>query len=249
MQAYAADRSLKGKLRRRLARLQARRPLDAEIPGPIVSFSFDDIPESAASVGAPVLENLGVRGSFYVCAGLDGRAGPMGPHATRAQIAELAARGHEIGCHTFEHLDCGKAGREAIDASVAANSQALNGMDVRTFAYPYGEVSVTAKLALADHFQAVRALHPGLIRRGADLNQLPCVGIEGDAGEARAAAWIDRAASGRAWLILYSHDVSARPSRWGCTPEALARLVHRAKDAGAEVLPVADALARIRSAR
>lgn len=247
VEAYSPDRSLKGKLRRRWSRLVARRPLAADISRPMVSFTFDDAPESAVRAGAAVLEDEGVRGTFYVCAGLDGKIGPMGRYADTAGYAELANRGHEAACHTYSHLDCGKAAGEVIAQDVARNREALGrqGLATRTFAYPYGDVSPQAKAALGDRFTALRALHPGLVRRGADLNQLPAVGIEGPDGEARAAPWIDRAARERAWLILYTHDVQTEPSPWGCTPEALRRLVQRAKAAGCEIAPVAVALDRL----
>lgn len=248
--AYSADRSLKGKLRRRLVRLQLRRPLPAAPDGPAISFSFDDIPATAAEAGAAVLEAAGARGTFYVCVGLAGREGPMGRYASLEAVSRLARRGHEVGCHTHGHLDCGQAAGAEIAADVEANARALAGLGIRpaSFAYPYGDVSRQAKQALAGRFAALRALHPGLVRPGADLNQLPAVGVEGPDGEARAARWIDRALAERAWLILYTHDVAEQPSPWGCTPAALARLVERARAGGARVAPVAEALAGLEAA-
>ena len=87
-----------------------------------------------------------------------------------------------------------------------------------TFAYPYGDVSLAAKMALGGRYDILRALHHGLIEAGTDLNQAPAVGIEGPDGEAIARGWIDRAVARRAWLILYTHDVVERPSPFGCTP-------------------------------
>ena len=243
--AYSADRSLKGKLRRRVVRLQHRRPLARAPQGPVVSFSFDDIPASAAAAGAEVLEAAGARGAFYVCAGLYDREGPMGRFAGAAAVADLARRGHEIGCHTHGHIDCGQADGGAIAADVDRNAAALAalGVTATSFAYPYGDVSLAAKQALSGRFGSLRALHKGLVRPGSDLNQLPAVGVEGADGEALAARWIDRALAAKAWLILYTHDVAERPSPWGCTPGTLARLVARARDGGARVLTVGEALA------
>ena len=244
---YSPDRSLRGKVRRRWSRLVERRPLGARVTAPIVSFSFDDAPVTAVETGATLLEAAGARGTYYVSAALDGQDGPMGRYADRAAYARLASRGHEIGCHTYSHLDCGKADGKTIDADVARNTVALTdaGLSTRTFAYPYGDVSPQAKAALASRFGALRALHPGLVQTGADLNQLPAVSLEGDTGEARANDWIDRALSDRAWLILYTHDVAEPCSEWGCTPQALERLIARAQAGGAEVLTVEAALDRI----
>ena len=114
---------------------------------------------------------------------------------------------------------------------------------------PGGKVLVYGAGALGSCAIAIlRALHPDLVRRGSDLNQLPAVGIEGPDGEARAEAWIDRALRERAWLILYTHDVEANPSAWGCTPDALLRLVRRAKAGGAVVAPVGPALETLEQA-
>ena len=44
--------------------------------------------------------------------------------------------------------------------------------------------------------------------------------------------------TGRGWLIFYTHDVSERPSPYGCTPEKLRFVVRRAKEIGASILPV-----------
>ncbi|MFT4251820.1 MAG: polysaccharide deacetylase, partial [Caulobacter sp.] len=80
--AYEPDRSLKGKVRRRLIRLQHRRPARVKLERPMVSFSFDDAPATACEAGARVLEARGFRGTYYFAAGLTGRDGPMGRFAT-----------------------------------------------------------------------------------------------------------------------------------------------------------------------
>jgi peptidoglycan/xylan/chitin deacetylase (PgdA/CDA1 family) len=246
--APRADPSLRGKLRRREARLRRRRGLGASPSRPIVSFTFDDIPESAAQAGAGALEARGLRGTFYVSASLIGRDGPMGRYASGEDIRRLALAGHEIGCHTYTHLECGPAEADRIQRDVDINAAALMelcGHAPETFAYPFGDVSATAKAELAPRFRLLRALHPGLARRGADLNQAPSVTVAGPDGEACAAAWIDRAATRRAWLILCLHDVADDPSPWGCTPDGLSRLIARAVAWGCEVLPVAAALDRL----
>jgi peptidoglycan/xylan/chitin deacetylase (PgdA/CDA1 family) len=248
VEARRADSSLKGKLRRREARLWRRRGLGSAPERPIVSFTFDDIPQSAALAGAEALETQGLRGTFYISASLLGREGPMGRYASREDIRRLALAGHEIGCHTFTHLECGPADPDRIRRDVEINAAALMelcGKAPETFAYPFGDVSREAKAELGSRFRLLRALHPGLTRRGADLNQAPSVSVAGPNGEAQAAAWIDRTVKGRAWLILCLHDVSDRPSPWGCTPNALVRLIGHAAARGCEVLPVAAALDRM----
>jgi peptidoglycan/xylan/chitin deacetylase (PgdA/CDA1 family) len=246
--AYEPDRSLKGKLRRRLIRLAHRRPAKVRLERPMVSFSFDDAPVTACETGARVLEQRGLRGTYYFAAGLAGRDGPMGRFATGEDAARLHAAGHEIACHTFSHLDCGQASRQVALDDVDLNARHLadwgTGAPV-SFAYPYGDVAAPAKTALAGRFKTLRALHHGLIADGADLNQAPAVGVEGEDGEAVALDWLDKAHRRKAWLILYTHDVAPAPSPWGCTTAALERLVDGAVLAGFDVVTVAEGARRI----
>ena len=246
--AYEPDVTLKGKLRRRLIRLAHRRPARVKLERPMVSFSFDDAPATACEAGARVLEQRGLRGTYYFAAGLTGRDGPMGRFATGEDAARLHAAGHEIACHTFSHLDCGQSSAAETLADVDRNGASLAAWGVGepvSFAYPYGDVASPAKTALAGRFKTLRALHHGLIANGADLNQAPAVGIEGEDGEAVALDWLDKAHKRNAWLILYTHDVAAEPSQWGCTTGALERLVDGALVAGFDVVTVAEGARRI----
>lgn len=245
MQPYAADPSLKGKLRRRYARLTHRRPARLTLDRPVVSFTFDDVPESAVHEGAPVLEAEGVRGTWYLCAGLFGNDGHMGRFADAGDARRLASAGHEIACHTRDHIDCHRADDDRLLADVQANVAALRelGGSAAHFAFPYGEVGPRAKRLLGPRYGSLRGVHAGLVHDGGDRNQLPAVGIEGEDGEARARGWIDRAVAGKAWLILFTHDVRANPSPWGCTPGALARLVQYAKGQGCDIRTVGEVLA------
>lgn len=247
-EAYQPDRTLRGKIRRRVVRLAHRRPLLADPPGPMVSFCFDDAPLSAAREGAAVLERNGARGVYYVAAGLSGTQAPMGVCARAADYHGLAERGHEIGCHTYSHLDCGQATGEAAEADCARNAATLLAWSLPapvSFAYPYGDVNAAAKAALAPRFGLLRALHPGLVVRGSDLNQAPAVAVEGRTGEADGLRWIEAASQRRGWLILFTHDVDDHPSPWGCTPKTLERLVRRSQELGLAIVTVAEGLERL----
>lgn len=244
IQPYTPDVSLAGKLRRRFARLIHRRPARLDLARPTVSFTFDDIPASAAHAGAGVLETHDARGTFYVCAGLFGQTGHMGRFADAAEVAVLIRQGHEVAGHTLNHVDCHRIPPADLSADLDANDAALRGLGAAPlhFAYPYGEVSPRAKKQLGARYASLRGVHKGLIHDGGDRNQLPGVGIEGPDGEAVARAWIDRAAAEQAWLILYTHDVRETPSPWGCTPDALERLIGHARKAGCDIRTVGEVL-------
>ena len=246
---YSADRSLYGKLRRRVARLVTTRPAQLDLMRPMLTLSFDDAPVSAAEAGAAILERHGARGTYFISTGLGGRESHLGRYTSLEDVARLAAAGHEIACHTFSHLDCGKARASDISAELDANRGALNaiGVEATTFAYPYGDVSPWAKALINDRFLAGRALHHGLITTGTDLNQARGVGIEGQAGYRVARAWMDRAAAVNAWLVLYTHDVCDAPSDWGCTPLVLERLITRALETGFDIVTFDEGARRAQS--
>ena len=243
--------TLAGKLRREMSRLSHRRPAASAPPRPMVSFTFDDVPLSAATAGAAVLEARGVRGVFYVCAGLAGGPGPMGEMAPHDRIRALAERGHEVACHTFSHPDLGVLDARSLDAELSRNLRALKGWGLpapTTFAYPYGEVSPAAKQRVAGRFALARSVRKGVLRRGSDLAQAPAVGLVGPQADGAARRWLDRARRANAWIIFYTHDVRADASDWGTTPEALARSVDAALAAGFEVVTVAEGARRLGAA-
>ncbi|MGA9659127.1 MAG: polysaccharide deacetylase family protein [Asticcacaulis sp.] len=244
---YSADRSLYGKLRRRLARLVHKRPASLSLTRPLLTISFDDAPVSSAQIGAAILEKHNACGTWFISSGLMGGQSHLGAYTQADDIRRLAANGHEIACHTHDHLDCGKASKAAITANLDQNQKAFagNGFPVATtFAYPYGDVSPQAKSVLKSRFLASRGLHHGLITTGTDLNQTPAVGIEGADGEAVAMRWLERAKQQQAWLVLYTHDVRESPSGWGCTPEVLDRLITQALDMGFEIVTYAEGARR-----
>ena len=245
---YSPDRSLKGKLRRRIVRFQQRKPAQVQLKRPMVSFSFDDVPISGLETGGAILEARGARGTYFVCAGLADKDSRMGRYAGRAALLAAQATGHEIGCHTYDHLDCGAADATAIAADMDRNEEALaqwGAGRATTFAYPYGDVSLGAKRVAAPRFALARALHHGLVETGADLNQAPAVGIEGPNGADVGLHWLQQAKARRAWVILYSHDVRETPSPVGCTPTALAQVVDAAVAGGFDIVTVAEGARRI----
>lgn len=246
--AYGADRSIFGKARRRLTRFMARRPALRSPGRPMLSIAFDDAPSTATQEGARILDAYGVKGTFYAAAGLCGRTEPMGVCAEVEDYQRLHEAGHEIGCHTYSHLDCGQASGATALKDVAQNASSFEHWGLpkpRSFAYPYGDVAPWTKSALAPSFTSLRALHPGLIQAGSDLNQAPAVGIEGDQGETKARHWLNLARSQQAWLILYTHDVQQDPSPWGCTPSALDSLVREAIETGFDLVTVGDGADRL----
>ena len=239
-----------GKLRRLAARQLARQPLQIVLNRALISFTFDDFPRSAAWTGADILERFGWRATYFAAAGYAGSQNHLGALFKPGDLLRLRTAGHEIGCHTYGHLDSGCAPVEAVMADCARNRRALAAMghesDLGVFAFPYGEASPATKKALSQRYRALRGVQPGINRGHADRALLKAVPLDGGtAGLARALDAVRDAAANPGWLIFYGHDVSERPSQWGCAPDFLDEVCQLAADLSCRVMTMGDALTRI----
>lgn len=228
--------------RRRVVRMRNRRP--------IASFTFDDCPHSAATVGAGILEAHGARGTFYVCGDLVDGHWENVPQLSRQDLRRLVETGHEIGCHTYRHCRTTELSSGAIEREIADNRAFLRtiagDLKMTTFAYPFGSVGLVAKRVCDGQFAACRSIEPGVDRGSVDLshvksNLVPSTAV--DAGWLK--PLIDEAVAGNGWITLFTHDVSNNPTGYGCRPEALVSAIEALLAADIAILPVRDAVARI----
>jgi Polysaccharide deacetylase len=88
------------------------RPAPVTWPGGVISFTFDDFPESALAAGGDILEGYGARGTYY--------ASLKSPRSDRLRpgfhedIRAAHRAGHEIACHTYTHPDLHRMTRRMI---------------------------------------------------------------------------------------------------------------------------------------
>ena len=171
-----AFRRLWNKWRRFTIDRYARRDFTLASDVPYVSFTFDDFPHTALAEGGSILANHGVRGTYFVSMQLLGGPSVSGPIASRDDLQSLLHDGHELGCHTFEHLDGTRSTADAFERSIEANRAALArgapGGDLPVFAYPLDGPVLSIKRAVGRHFVGCRgggqSFNSGVI----DLNLL-----------------------------------------------------------------------------
>lgn len=241
--------AFKARLSNRLARHLHVAPLPLSGNNPMVSFTFDDVPDTAAAVGAPMLEDYGGRGTFYVAGGLVGRAADHWNGIGADAIVKLHQQGHEIACHTFSHRRAVELDATAMAAEIEQNRRYFRALDssirLENFAYPYGLASVARKAQLRGAFRSARGILPGVNRDVIDLQFLratPLISVDiDDDGVERA---FDEAIATGGWLIFYGHDVEANPSRFGCTPQLLRHALSAATRRNVPIVTVAEALRR-----
>ena len=116
---------------------------------PMVSFTFDDLPKSAVTTGAGMLEAHGARGTFYVSGSLVGVDTPDWAAGDANDVVALHRRGHEIGCHTFSHQRACDLDEASLSHEIARNRDYFRALDpsirVDNFAYPFGYGSFARK--------------------------------------------------------------------------------------------------------
>jgi peptidoglycan/xylan/chitin deacetylase (PgdA/CDA1 family) len=233
----------------RLARHFRAAPHRLPPDNPMVSFTFDDIAQSAASLGAPMLEEHGGRGTFYISGGLVGQWSGHWQGVDTDGILRLHRSGHEIACHTFSHKRAVELDAAAMDAEIATNRRYLHALDpsikIENFAYPYGLGSVSRKTQLGSVFRSSRGILPGVNRGTIDLQFLRATPLDrrhaDRQGIERA---FDEAVATGGWLIFYSHDVAGTPSPYGCTPRMLRHALEAAARRKIPIVSVAEALRR-----
>jgi peptidoglycan/xylan/chitin deacetylase (PgdA/CDA1 family) len=239
--------TVSGKASRLLARhlpLKAIRKVD---PQPLVSFTFDDAAASACRDGAAILEEHGMRGTYYICAGGLGAASPNGPLASADDVVALVARGHEIGCHTYSHCAVSTLSWRELAAELDRNRDALAGIGAgvapRNFAFPYGDMSFAAKRHLESRFDSCRSICLGMNAGTIDPGALKAWPLENASiHRARIVRLIEETVRRRGWLIFMSHDVEKSPNRFGVTPDLFGFAVAAAKSGGCRTVTIAEGL-------
>lgn len=235
---------------RYLARIVPTKPVRAKNSQPIVSFTFDDVPDSARTNGARILDRYGVRGTFYIAPGICGTEDEHWTVIDKRDVAALARAGHEIGCHTYSHvkvqtLTQSELARETQHCFNALRDICGNAVS-KNFAYPFGNVSFPRKLDLDRTFNSCRSIYAGLNSGLIDLAMLRSVELyDRTSTEQSINAILDHAIATNAWVIFYTHDVVPSPSWIGCSPSHLEMAVKAAKARGISCLSVDEALPAI----
>lgn len=236
-----------GWYQRNAARSFFTRPFAIDSQKPIISFTFDDFPRSALYTGGAILERFGLKGTYYASFGLMGKMAPTGRIFEPADLLALVERGHEIGCHTFDHCHSWNTDPKVFENSILQNKATLEQLIprgfFRTFSYPISPPRPYIKQIAAEHFVCARGGGQTFNVGSTDLNYLRAYFLE-KARDNRDAIThlIEENRAARGWLILATHDVDTTPTSFGCTPEVFEEIVQCAVNSGARILPVVEAL-------
>lgn len=236
---YQPSRGLAAKVRRRVVRRMHGRTVPLRLARPTVSFTFDDVPLSVARNALPVLEARSWPATLYVATGLLGGRTHFGRMMDADDVEAAARAGHEIAAHSHAHTDYAQGDWRGEERQSDAAWAALGHSRPTAFAWPYGEASAAAKGALKARYSSLRGIGGGLHIGRVDLHQLGAMALFSDRVE-RVVRAVESLGDRPGWLILFTHDVEATPTPWGCTPGEFCRVVEAVEAMGADVRTVSD---------
>ncbi|MBX3511564.1 MAG: polysaccharide deacetylase family protein [Hyphomonadaceae bacterium] len=238
-------------LNERFTRRWAPDAIPSRLSAPVVSFSFDDFPRSALTVGGALLKAQGALGTYFAAGRFAGVCEGGIDYFTDDDVRQATEDGHEIGCHTFGHVRLPHAATAEIEATLAENAAYVRRIapetELTSFAYPFGHVSPTRKAMMGRRFPVCRGIWPGVNAGRIDMAQLRAVPLEQNSfGKLDIDAFIEEAVRRNGWLVFFSHDISEAPSPYGYKPSELERVIRAVASRGVEILPIKAAAARVR---
>jgi len=218
----------------------------------IISFSFDDVPRSALTKGVPLLDEYGLKATFYVSIGLSKMQSNTKEtgYLNADDIVSLHNKGHHIACHTYSHymLDKGNTNELVIDAerNVAKLHTILGSVPIKHFSYPFGQVNFREKKLLAKTYKTMRSSRPGINKSLSDMYLLRATCIYNPQFDKQFLSnIIQKTEQTGGWLIFYTHGVEENPDEYSCTPDQFNWVLQACVKSSADILPVDQAYNKI----
>ena len=235
------------RIKRRIARHLPTKPLPMRNSAPLVSFTFDDVPDSAYLNGASVLDEYRLHGTFYIASGTCGTKDTHWRVIERDQVRDLHRRGHEIGCHTFSHRAVDELDAHELNDECRRNFESLRDLcpeiQLSSFCYPFGCVSLPRKLQLQKRFDTCRGIFEGINSGVADLSLLKVIELyDRTLSRDKLSHVLHQARRTAGWIIFYAHDVSEQPTHMGCSPGLLRTTIEEIRKQDILCCTVAESL-------
>jgi len=212
----------------------------------VISFTFDDVPESAFNNAQAILDKNQLQATFYIVLSfLDSNL------YNRQQLSSCISNGHELGCHTYGHIHFYQVSNTSIIKSeIRKNQTELNKIGIEesfvNFSYPFGEQTIKAKKIVANHFETCRGTNYGINKGKIDMDNLKAVKLYEKLHSLDTIfSILEEFNKSGGWLIFYTHDVQTDFSQYGCSPEYFEKIILRCKDLNIDIQTVRDAAKKL----
>ena len=216
----------------------AKRPLK----NGLISLSFDDGWRSVYDNAFPVLKRAGLAGTFYIVTGyLDSEQLPL--YLNFDHVRELYDAQHEIGCHTVSHRHLPQEPDALVESEIRCSRHWLlkRGIDVKTFAYPFGEFDERIVTAVKGAgFIAARSIIDGFNNYSTNPLLLETKAVQVHTTVSDVRDWIQYAEKQRVWLILTFHQIDEEGRSWSTKPQTFVEIVKEVQESGLATVTVAE---------
>ena len=218
----------------------------------MVSFTFDDVFDSAFTNGGGVLKKYDANGTFYLSMSFMNGLGSTKEIFTEEVLREALNDGHEMAGHSFGHLSAFYVTKEQLLTDELKNKEEFNrlnlGVKLENFAYPYGDQVPMVKEEMGKAYHSSRGITEGVNRGLTDLNNLKAIRLfEEDYSLEYIYKILDDFNKKGGWLIFYTHEIEENHSRWGCSPQYFEKVVERVVELGIPIETIKESIRKVAS--
>jgi|GEM_PF-742364 len=215
-----------------------------------VTLTFDDGWMSHYTNVRPILNNAGLKASFFVMStemlNSAGDTSNLSSYTNTQQTRQLQTDGHEVSAHTRTHaslISLTPAQRQSEIQGSRQDLLAAGFAPVDTFVYPYGDYNSTV---IADvqsaGFIGARTVEQGYNTRSTPKYQLKTQNVLNTTSSAQIKSWIDTAVANKTWLTLTIHQVDGSNDEYGTSPAILQEVVNYLKQNNIPVITMKQGL-------
>jgi len=195
----------------------------------IISITFDDGLKNHLEVAHPILAKFGLKATFYFVSGLVNRR----KHLSKKDLLHLQNYGHEIGSHSASHISLPGLPEKKLAKEISGSKKSLEkmGIEISTFAYPFGKYDEQSKkLVQLAGYKAARTNFQGFNTADSDRFALRTFNMVRKTEFAEAEKKIQEAREKKCWVIFCFHQIENGEARWAIAPQMLESICRSVAD-------------------
>jgi peptidoglycan/xylan/chitin deacetylase (PgdA/CDA1 family) len=184
----------------------------------VVSIAFDDSHRSQFDVAFPLLKERGMVATYYVVTDKLRDFSNDSAYLSLGELRALQGNGSEIASHSKTHTGFWSLSEEQIRMECNVSKQVLesNGLNVTSFAYPYGYTNAAIDSIVSEYYRSGRSAYVPPYTMAFPHSQfpLPHFNLTSFAGETgddtvldRLKNIVDQVYSGNSWCIIFFNNI------------------------------------------
>ena len=175
----------------------------------VISIAFDDQYQNQYDYAFPLMQNYGIKGTFYICTSHIGLSGYM----STVELQTLQSSGNEIGSHSHTHTPFISLTQAEIQYECTHSKQILEsyGLTITNFAYPDGVTNDYVDSIVSGYYRSGRTAYVGPYLMVAPPNQFRVSGFSAETADSSTLPlleeMVDDVYSANGWAIIFFHNI------------------------------------------